>query len=823
ILDKNGNLTFLETKIKIFIDGKEIKSVYRTNVLTASSKGILFDPSKSVIANGLSISEYIWEFGDGNKDFFETGEAVRQFYDKAGNYLLKLSVKDENGKIYEKQIRIIIKNLTADIKINPSDIKLGAKVSFDGSESKSSDGKISSYKWVIKDGKGNLIYKSEEKGFSFTPKNAGSYTAELTVKNLQGKEDFTEHKFYVNSNTPKAIFNFKNKNISLPGVFVFDGGGSYDVDGDILKYSWDFDGDGKYEIVKGDKFKITYSYKEVGDYNVYLKVEDQYGEYDIFNQKISVNSVLNVDFDVDRYATQKGGSITFTPKVPVDVNSILWDFKDGKKETTSGTDKISHTFKESGIYTIKMTAINANGEENSIIKKVFIGDGEYPIGVFQTFVNGVKISGKRDLCGEGKDGIEITRLDQIEVNAKESVNIDNTHGGLAYTWDFGDGNFAETQVARHKYRLVRKECYPLKVSVKDLDTKKAAKISDTIRVKVVNKNPKIGFLQILADKSQDGKYTTPLKVKLNLENTYDEDGNIVKYKWYYYKPFTEEKLGYQETFTSNTEFLIEADGVKGLTNDYIFNVEVEDNEGGTTSIFETQGEKYRISVKNGETKSPKIDFEINKTQAFVGEQVFFKVKTKDNFKGKYSWDFDGDDQIDTTVDRKTIEHIYKEPGEYKVQLRIEDRGVFKKVYKTIYIDEKIEGETGYGNTTKTGSIIKKTKNIFDEKNRISTDLGIKLRGEGITLTSLNVRVEKYPENNYKLIAHITNSDASIYNGKVEFQIIKGKGKLLSPETNAINSIASTAFVKKGEGLVKIRIIAYDTIYGTLDEKIIIEE
>ena len=111
------------------------------------------------------------------------------------------------------------------------------------------------------------------------------------------------------------MFNYSNNSSSTPWVFIFDWWSSYDTDWDQLKYSWDFNWDWKYEVVKSDKFRITYSYDQIWDYNVYLKVEDPFWEFDIFNQKVSVKSILNVDFDVDRYASQKWWNINFTPIV----------------------------------------------------------------------------------------------------------------------------------------------------------------------------------------------------------------------------------------------------------------------------------------------------------------------------------------------------------------------------------------------------------------------------------------------------------------------------------------------------------------------------
>ena len=84
---------------------------------------------------------------------------------------------------------------------------------------------------------------------------------------------------------------------------VFDGTGSYDSDGDIVKYEWDFDGDLIYD------YNETYgsatdgafdgntvnSYSSLGSYTVTLRVRDNYGTYDTDTYIVTVYSIIYVD------------------------------------------------------------------------------------------------------------------------------------------------------------------------------------------------------------------------------------------------------------------------------------------------------------------------------------------------------------------------------------------------------------------------------------------------------------------------------------------------------------------------------------------------
>lgn len=51
---------------------------------------------------------------------------------------------------------------------------------------------------------------------------------------------------------------------------------SFDPDEELITFDWDFDGDGKYEVVGEKKSKIQYTFKEVGNYKTKLKVVDEF-------------------------------------------------------------------------------------------------------------------------------------------------------------------------------------------------------------------------------------------------------------------------------------------------------------------------------------------------------------------------------------------------------------------------------------------------------------------------------------------------------------------------------------------------------------------
>ena len=75
--------------------------------------------------------------------------------------------------------------------------------------------------------------------------------------------------------------------IGIP--ITFDGSKSYDSDGTIVEYSWDF-GDGYI----GDGVTPTYSYSDVGNYTITLTVKDNGSKTDVDTSYVIINEKANI-------------------------------------------------------------------------------------------------------------------------------------------------------------------------------------------------------------------------------------------------------------------------------------------------------------------------------------------------------------------------------------------------------------------------------------------------------------------------------------------------------------------------------------------------
>ncbi len=100
---------------------------------------------------------------------------------------------------------------------------------------------------------------------------------------------------------PVAVISIP-KNVIVNRTIIFDASESYDPDGVIVSFKWDF-GDG--EIAYG--ISPVHKYKQPGEYNVTLVVTDNYGN--TFNQSI----ILSIPYSSEDFGTEKQNSMTSLP------------------------------------------------------------------------------------------------------------------------------------------------------------------------------------------------------------------------------------------------------------------------------------------------------------------------------------------------------------------------------------------------------------------------------------------------------------------------------------------------------------------------------
>jgi len=226
---------------------------------------IIFNASESYDPDGTIIS-YYWDFGD---DTNATGTVVEHAYDDDGSYTVILTVTDDYGATATATATkyILNKPPVADFTESADIVYTGEGITFDASSSHDSDGTIASYLWSFGDGT-----NATETIVDHTYTEDGVYTVTLTVTDDDGATASTTALKTVLNRLPVAFFTENATVVKTGEVIGFDASESYDSDGIIASYFWDF-GDG----TSATGVTADHAYSEDGNYTVTLTVTDDDG------------------------------------------------------------------------------------------------------------------------------------------------------------------------------------------------------------------------------------------------------------------------------------------------------------------------------------------------------------------------------------------------------------------------------------------------------------------------------------------------------------------------------------------------------------------
>jgi len=233
--------------------------------------------SKSYDMDG-NIVNYTWNFGDGNVSYSKNPSHK---YADNGVYLITLTIIDNDGDKGSISRAILVNNVPPVANftwqpIEPTDLQ---SVTFT-STSYDSDGSIVNYTWSF--GNGNISY-SENATWKYA--DDGTYIVKLTVVDDDGAKTSIAKEIKVKNAPPVALFVYAPEKPRQDEEVVFNASSSYDADGSIVNYSWDFDSDG---TIDAYGLEATYRYPDKGNYLATLTVVDDDGDKDSYQALITV-------------------------------------------------------------------------------------------------------------------------------------------------------------------------------------------------------------------------------------------------------------------------------------------------------------------------------------------------------------------------------------------------------------------------------------------------------------------------------------------------------------------------------------------------------
>jgi PKD repeat protein len=245
---------------------------------------VRFDASVSHDSDGI-ITSYAWSFGDGANG---SGATPEHRFAVPGTYVVTLTATDDDRATAQasRTIRVGPPDAppVASFTLSPSSAEVGELVSFNATMSRDPDGRILSYTWGFGDG---AVGSGVAVRHAYAA--AATYTVTLTVADDDGATDTEARTVSVTTRNQPPIASFtvspSPAGVSLP--VRYDGSASYDPDGRITSYVWDF-GDGE----SGQGAVATHSYRAAGSYVVRLSVTDDRGATGTATRGLTVSETL---------------------------------------------------------------------------------------------------------------------------------------------------------------------------------------------------------------------------------------------------------------------------------------------------------------------------------------------------------------------------------------------------------------------------------------------------------------------------------------------------------------------------------------------------
>lgn len=335
----------------------------------AVGAAVSFSASGSTDANG-NITEYWWNFGDGDFTGWQTQPNTSHVYDGAGTFTARLWVRDSCGSMSAADLVTVtvgggedecdgnaVPNANAGPDANGT---VGLALAFSGTASNDPDGNIESYSWNF--GNGQTLSGSS---VSYTYTTAGTYNVVLSVTDDCGAVD-TDTKVVVvapqnpcNGNGAPIANAGPNQNANVGANLSFNGGGSLDLTGSIVSYQWNFG-----DSTSASGVTVNKTYTTAGTYNVTLTVTDSCGLSNVDSASVTItpsnpcanNTLPTANAGADRNVTA-GVPVSITGS-GTDANGTIasywFNFGNGQSTGWQNSATVSHTYNVAGTYTLSL-------------------------------------------------------------------------------------------------------------------------------------------------------------------------------------------------------------------------------------------------------------------------------------------------------------------------------------------------------------------------------------------------------------------------------------------------------------------------------------
>lgn len=615
VIDDSGTASALQSVAQVVrVDAAPAADAGPDQLLTASV--VQFDGVGSSDPDG-KITSWDWDFGDGATG---QGPRVEHAYARPGVYEVALVVRDDSGaplNLDRDTTRVVI-NASPIADAGPAQVVApGAEFLLSGVGSVDPDGQIADYLWSFPDG-------STAAGMRVSHRlsEPGLHRIGLTVSdNFAGGAARDEAEVLITVNAAPVAVAGPDRRIAPGESVMFDAGQSYDPDGRLTAWRWEFDDLG----APLEAVRVERAYDAPGVWSAQLVVTDDSGVLNATasdDVTIRVNTApqaeagpeivtesLYVSFDGSRSTDADGDALIYR-----------WDFGDGSAPVFG--EAVTHVYPRAGVYPVTLRVDDGTGLSNAqAVDATSVRIRARPM---------ADAGGNRDVCSG----------EPILFDASGSLDPDG--GLLLYSWDFGDGSGSDLINPTKTYE--KPGVYPVSLRVRNESGTEYGSDMDRIAA-LVREGP-------LADAGPDLRVCANARVRFDGSGSTDADGAVNAFSWTYGDGGTGSGATPSHVFTR--------------PGTYTVTLTITGDARGSCSPLDSDTAQVEV------IPAPELSIE-GPVRAAAAAETAFAARLSGTGAGvaeALRWDF-GDG---TTAEGEEVTHVWAEPGEYTVTLRAEMGG-----------------------------------------------------------------------------------------------------------------------------------------------------
>lgn len=613
---------------------------------------VSFDGSGSSDPNSDPLT-YSWDFDDGSA--LDTSESPDHTFTAPGTYRVVLTVSDDGSPALSDMdaVDVVVSGLAPDatLECSPQSGDVPLTVTCNSTSSSDPNNDITEIYFKLNDQPEALDADGE---VTYELTTGGTHTITLRVVDDTGlsDSDTAQVQATVTGNElPIAVAHAEPASGSKPHLVTFTSTGSYDPDGNIVSYSWNFD-DGSAAVASST---AVHTYQEAGSYNVTLTVVD-----DGATPAQSTDTVL---VEVNGQAPVASISCSPTtghapPDMVVTCNSHQSTDPDGASDIVhhyftldSGaavdeTDgEIDYTFSSAQNHIITLRVVDADGLEDSDNARIQISST-------------ANIAPTADAAATPTSG---TAPLQVAFSSAGSSDSDGTIVG--YSWNFDDGSPVSTEAnPNHTFTAAGSFNVTLRVTDDGGFTG-----NDTVVIQVVSAT---NTAPDLASATATPLYgLAPLQVQFSADQVIDLEGDSFVLNLDYSDSATASHTVqhggpssgavFQHTFTQNGQYQVELtaqdDGspaVAPSTKTFII------------SVTDNQPPDIDPATVTPESGAPPLHIVLDASNC----------SDPDGDNVTYHWDVAIDYMQSDTFDTSRVDYVIDKTGDIPITLRLSDDG-----------------------------------------------------------------------------------------------------------------------------------------------------